>query len=159
MGPSGPDRGLIYFGAEDQKNGKKGSGPINAKAWEAILARSRFRATWCPASPWVFSDRDGNRIANVKKSFHAARDAAGLGKDVTPHTLRRTCGSWLAQAGVPIQAISALLRHSDIRVTDQVYAHLSQDSLRETAAVLDMEAVSRSGFTQRKRLSDFSPSL
>jgi integrase len=140
-------RNLILFGADNQKNGKAGSVPVNAKAREAILARARFRATWCPASPWVFADREGNRIASVKKSFHAARDKAGLGKDVTPHTLRRTFGSWLAQAGQPIQAISALLRHSDIRVTDRVYAHLSPDSLRETAAVLDGGAVSRSGFT------------
>lgn len=144
-------RGLIYFGPEDQKNGKAGSVPINAQAREAILARASFRASWCPDSPWVFADRHGDRIACVKKSFHAARGEAGLGKDVTPHTLRRTCGSWLAQKGVPIQRISAFLRHSDIRVTDRVYAHLSQDSLREVATVLEVGAVSRSGFTHNKK--------
>ena len=43
---------------------------------------------------------------------------AGL-EDVHPHDLRRTFGSWLVQAGVPIQTVSTLLRHSDIRITDE----------------------------------------
>jgi integrase len=139
-------RSLIYFGANDQKSGKIGSVPINERAREALLARARFRATWCPASPWVFCTREGERIASVKKSFAAAVEAAGL-VDVHPHDLRRTCGSWLAQEGVSIQVICALLRHSDIRVTHRVYAHLSPDSLREATAVLDRGVVSRSGFT------------
>ena len=72
---------------------------------------------------------------------------AGL-EDTHPHDLRRTFGSWLVQAGVSIQAVSALLRHSDIRITDRVYAHLSPESLREAVAVLNAgEPVSRLGFT------------
>jgi integrase len=146
-------RNLIYLGTDDQKNGKMGSVPLNERAREAIIARARFRASNCPASSWVFCNRDGVRIASIKKGFASACRLAGL-EDVHPHDLRRTFGSWLVQSGVPIQTVSALLRHSDIRITDRVYAHLSPDSLREAAAVLDREAVSRSGFTLPKMLRE-----
>ena len=142
-------RNLIYLGPTMQKNGKDGSVPLNERAREAIISRARFRASNCPASPWVFCNRDGERIASIKKGFASACRLASL-EGVHPHDLRRTFGSWLVQAGVPIQAVSALLRHSDIRITDRVYAHLSPDSLREAAAVLDRGAVSRSGFTLPK---------
>jgi integrase len=77
----------------------------------------------------VCCDRRGNRIASIKKSFATAVRSAGLG-DVHAHDLRRTCGSWLVQANVPIHHVSALLRHSDIRVTDRVYAHLAPENVR-----------------------------
>lgn len=72
----------------------------------------------------------------MKRSFKTAASKAGL-KNLHPHDLRRTCGSWLVQAGVPIQAVSALLRHSDIRITDQVYAHVSPTAVRAAIEVLD----------------------
>lgn len=146
-------RNLIYLGADNQKNGKMGSVPLNERAGGAIIARARFRATRCPSSPWVFCNQKGERIASIKKGFASACRLAGL-EDVHPHDLRRTFGSWLVQAGVPIQTVSTLLRHSDIRITDRVYAHLSPDSLREAAAILDRGAVSRSGFTQPKILRE-----
>jgi integrase len=86
------------------------------------------------------------RIASIKKAFANAVEQADL-KDVHPHDLRRTCGSWLVQAGVPIQTVSKLLRHSDIRVTDQVYAHLAPTTVRAAVEVLNVNTVSRSGFT------------
>jgi integrase len=146
-------RNLIYLGADNQKNGKMGSVPLNERARGSLLSRARFRATWCPSSPWVFCNRKGERIASIKKGFASACRLAGL-EDVHPHDLRRTFGSWLVQAGVPIQPVSALLRHSDIRITDRVYAHLSPDSLRDAVAVLDGNAVSRSGFTLPKMLRE-----
>ena len=129
-------QGRILLEATNQKSGKPGMIPLNQTAREAILSRARFRAQHCPASPWLFCDRDGRRIASVKKSFAAAVRRSGI-DHCTPHDLRRTCGSWLVQAGVPIQQVSRLLRHSDIRVTDRVYAHLLPEQLHEAVAVLD----------------------
>lgn len=51
------------------------------------------------------------------------------------------------QVGAPIQTVSASLRHSDIRVTDRVYAHLSPATLRDAVDVLNGVEVSHSGFT------------
>jgi len=141
---------LIYLGAEHQKNGKVGSVPLNLEARAAIASRARFRALHCPESPWVFCTKKGARIASVKKGFTLAVERAGL-KDVHPHDLRRTFGSWLVQAGVDIRRVSELMRHSDIRVTARVYAHLAPADLADAVAVLDRApkggAVSRLGFT------------
>jgi integrase len=80
----------------------------------------------------------------LKKGFAAACERASI-KDCTPHDLRRTCGSWLVQAGVPIQEVSKLLRHADIRVMTEVYGHLLPDQLQGTVAVLDRHAHHDSG--------------
>jgi integrase len=105
----------ILLGAEHQKNGKPGSVPLNQTAHAVMVSRARFRAEYCPASPWVFCDRQGRRIASVKKGFASAVKRAGIAH-VHRMTARRTCGSWLVQARVPIQEVARLLRHSDHRV-------------------------------------------
>ena len=128
----------ILLAAEHQKNGKPGVVPLNQTARATLLARARFRAQHCPASPWVFCDREGLRVVTVKRGFAAAVQRAGIAP-CTPHDLRRTFGSWLVQAGVPIQQVSRLLRHADIRVTDRVYAHLQPEQLQEAVAVLEAQ--------------------
>jgi integrase len=139
-------RNLIYLGVSNQKNGKAGSVPLNGgEARAAIIRRASFRAQHCPASPWVFCDKDGERIASVKTSFAAAVRKAGL-QNVHPHDLRCTCGSGLVQAGRPIHEVSALLRHSDIRITDKVYAHLAPENLRAAVEALE-GATAQSGHT------------
>jgi integrase len=47
------------------------------------------------------------------------------------HSLRHSFASWLAMDGVSIYQISKLLGHSDVSVTQDFYAHLQPDSLRE----------------------------
>jgi len=54
------------------------------------------------------------------------------------HDLRRTTGSLLIQAGVPLPVISKILGHSSITITMKVYAHLLVDNLIE-----GMNALSR----------------
>ncbi len=51
------------------------------------------------------------------------------------HILRHTFGSWLAQAGVPIYEIQALMGHSNIRVT-MSYSHLIPKQLRASVEML-----------------------
>ncbi|MEW6039268.1 MAG: tyrosine-type recombinase/integrase [Pseudomonadota bacterium] len=66
------------------------------------------------------------------------RTPTAIAKSPRPaRDLRRTCGSWLVQAGRPIHEVSALLRHSDIRVTDKVYAHLAPENLRAAVQTLE----------------------
>ncbi|MEL0583461.1 MAG: site-specific integrase [Candidatus Thiodiazotropha sp. (ex. Lucinoma kazani)] len=127
---------LLYLGAGDQKNGTVGSIPLNKVAREAVLSRARFRAEHCPGSPWVFCNKKGRQIASVKTGFKLAVERAGL-ENVHPHDLRRTFGSWLVQAGVDIHRVSELMRHSDIRTTSKVYAHLSPRNLADAVEVLD----------------------
>jgi integrase len=85
-------------------------------------------------------------VGSVKKGFASCAADAGL-EDVHPHDLRRTFGSWLVQAGVGIERVSRLLRHSDVSVTARVYAHLRPSDLADAAAVIDLSAkLQRAGF-------------
>jgi integrase len=127
--------GLVYLGSQHQKNGRHGSVPLNARAREALLSRDAFRRKYCPDSPWVFCNRAGERIQNIKKSFATACAKAGL-EDFHPHDLRHTCATWLVQAGVSIREVAELLRHSNIQVTMR-YAHLAPDNVRSAVQRLE----------------------
>ncbi|WPL20540.1 tyrosine-type recombinase/integrase [Thiorhodovibrio frisius] len=66
--------------------------------------------------------------------IRAACDTAGLTlppaiDDVRLHDLRRTVGSWLAQAGNSLHLIGRVLNHSNASTT-QVYARFGQDNVR-----------------------------
>lgn len=127
---------LIYL--ETQKNGKRGSVPLNGTARQALLNRARFRAEHCPAAAHVFCDSRGQRIGKVQRSFVSACTAAGI-VDFHIHDLRHTCAAWLVQAGVPLLDVSNLLRHASIVMT-QRYAHLAPTSARNAVAKLDNPA-------------------
>jgi len=124
---------LIYL--DTQKNGQRGSVPLNQVARQALLNRARFRAEHCPAAPHVFCNRQGQRIQDVKRPFKAACQAAGI-EDFRVHDLRHTCASWLVQAGVPLLEVSQVLRHANIMMT-QRYAHLAPTSARHAVARLE----------------------
>ena len=79
--------------------------------------------------PWFVPGRDATKHrADLRGPWDEIREAAGL-DDVTIHDLRRTFGLHVAKkAGLHIA--SKLLRHSDIRVTEKVYAPLGLDDMR-----------------------------
>jgi len=86
-------------------------------------------------SPWVFpSVRGGGHIVSPDKPWRAARAAAGL-PDITLHVLRHTHASWLANANVPLQVISAQLGHRQTSTTER-YAHLAIGPQREAVEVV-----------------------
>jgi integrase len=64
-------------------------------------------------------DRPGNG------SFGSACKRAELA-GVSPHTLRHTCGTWMAQRAVPLHLIGGWLGHTDARTTE-LYAHHHPD--------------------------------
>ena len=97
---------------------------------QTAMARAQRRA----GSPFVLS-YDGKRIANIRKSFMAAAKRAEL-EDVTPHVLRHTAGTWLAQRGVPLWQIAGWLGHSQQRTTE-LYAHHSPDHFGEAKRAME----------------------
>jgi integrase len=96
----------------------------------AALKRAHRRAS----SPYVLN-YDGKRIANIRKSFTASATRAHL-VDVTPHVLRHTAGTWLAQRGVPLWQIAGWLGHSQQRTTE-LYAHHSPDHFGEAKRAME----------------------
>lgn len=100
---------------------------------EALLAAlviARAGATCNHVIAWR-----GRPIRSARRGFAAAARRAGF-SDVTPHTLRHTCATWLSQAGVPMWTVAGFLGHEDIRTTAQ-YAHHAPGHLRDAADALD----------------------
>ena len=79
---------------------------------------------------------DGLPIGSIRKTWTTTRRKAGLGEDVTPHTLRHTCGAWMAQDGVDLGLIALYLGHTHTRTTE-LYAHHSPDYLQRAADAMD----------------------
>jgi len=132
---------LILLEAVHTKTARRRTVPLNQAAREAIVSRARFRAEHCPASQWVFAQKDGSRIQDVKNSCASACKRAGI-EDFRIHDLRRTCAAWLVSNGVPLAEVKDLLGHTTVRMTER-YAHLAPEHVRAAVARLDGE--SRSG--------------
>jgi integrase len=133
--------GLIHLEARHTKAGKRRSVPLNRAAREAVISRERFRAKHCPASPWVFCRKNGERIREARKGFLAACAKGGIA-DFCFHDLRHTCAAWLVSSGVPLTDVRDLLGHSTVSMTER-YAHLAPERVRSAVAVLDEVAESR----------------
>lgn len=83
---------------------------------------------------YVFA-RGDTHLKDFKRRWCRVRERAGL-PHIHVHDLRRTMGSWLAQAGLPIQLIGDALNHVDPRST-AVYVRFQQEHLRQA---LEMQA-------------------
>ena len=129
---------LIYLEAEHTKSAKRRTIPLNDTARQALLERASHRAEHCPASPWVFSHRNGDRIKDIKRSFATACKRAGI-DNFRVHDLRHTCAAWLVQAGVQLAEVRDLLGHGSIQMTER-YAHLAPENIRAAVSRLDSDA-------------------
>ena len=81
-------------------------------------------------SEWVFPNHSGRQLhrAYLSRRFKYYAREARLDESVKFHTTRHTCASWLAQRGVPVEAIRQYMGHSSIQVT-QKYMHLAPETL------------------------------
>ena len=94
------------------------------------LRRASLRGTQLG---FVVND-NGKRLGDVKRGFKSACRRAGL-PDVTPHTLRHTCATWLMQRGVPKWEAAGFLGMS-VQTLEAVYGHHSPDYLKSAAEAL-----------------------
>lgn len=71
-------------------------------------------------------------LRDLKKDLKAARLP-----EVTVHQLRHSAASVMLEAGVPLKLVSDVLGHSTIRITADLYSHVSPGTAREAADRLE----------------------
>lgn len=80
----------------------------------------------------VFLNARGGPLTRmgVWKILRLHVEAAGIGKRVTPHTLRHTFATHLLEGGADLVAVQEMLGHADISTT-QVYTHVDRAYLQQ----------------------------
>jgi hypothetical protein len=96
------DAGVFYRRAVGARETKKRQPPVrlpprllaHLRRWQRRRLALRSVIEW-----------NGQPVRRLNKAFRSVRQAAGLGADVVPHTLRHTAITWQAQLGVPMHEI------------------------------------------------------
>lgn len=81
----------------------------------------------------VFLNRRGGSLSRVMV-FYIIRDlarAAGIRKQISPHTLRHSFATHLVEGGADLRAVQEMLGHESITTTE-IYTHLDRTFLMET---------------------------
>lgn len=109
--------------------------PLGRPAVEAVqmyLARGRPHLRGVGLGvPYLFLNVRGKRLSRMGLHSIVKRYArrAGLGDDVSAHTLRHSFATHLLEGGADLRAVQEMLGHADLSTT-QIYTHLSREHLR-----------------------------
>ena len=106
------------------------------------LLLQMLRHYWWAARPkdYLFPGRGKTRhvtSSTVQRACIEAHQAAGLAKEVTPHTLRHSFATHLLEAGTDLRVIQELLGHASPRTT-AIYTHVSTRLIAKTKSPLDL---------------------
>ena len=125
------DVGLIDFRTpgEVETNKRRGRVKIPPKLLPHLRRARRLGSDL----GYVINDK-GDRIGDIKAGFAAACRRAKL-EDVTPHTLRHTCATWLMQKAVPTWEAAGFLAMSE-KVLIERYAHHHPDFMQNAAEAI-----------------------
>lgn len=81
----------------------------------------------------VFLNRRGRGLTRAM-IFHIIKElasAAGITKNISPHTFRHSFATHMVQAGADLRAVQEMLGHESI-MTTEIYTHIDRDFLRDT---------------------------
>lgn len=100
-----------------------------------------LRKYWHAYHPgvWLFPGQNRSQPVGpktIQRVFKRARDAAGVDKPATPHSLRHSFAVHLLEAGVNLKYIQELLGHSSIQST-LIYLKLAPECARAVRSPLD----------------------
>lgn len=118
-------RGLIYLNPHGRQQTNKRRPPVPISSRLRPILEATLLAI--PDDPDAFIlDHAGC----IRTAFENCVERAKLGADVTPHVLRHTKATWMAQAGRDMWEIAGLLGDSIATVT-KTYAHHHPEYLRD----------------------------
>lgn len=117
------DAGVFHRAADGERTTTKRKPAISIprpllahlRRWRRNNPNARFVIEW-----------QGKPVLSLKRSWAGAREDAGLGPDVVPHTLRHTCATHLMQAGADKWEAAGFLGMS-LRTLEETYGHHSPD--------------------------------
>ncbi len=122
-------RGLLrVFG----KGGKERLVPLHAGAQSRLQDYvAHCRPRFSPNSRLLFVNRSGNGLSRqyVWKSIKQYALAAGIRREISPHTFRHSFATHLLEGGADLRSVQVLLGHADISATE-IYTHVQAERLR-----------------------------
>lgn len=89
-----------------------------------VGAQNRFLGRLGANSPLVTLDGGYIRPTTISRAFSRIRDACGLPRAITFHSLRHTHASWLIANGCDLKTLSERMGHADEATTLRIYGHL-----------------------------------
>lgn len=127
------DRGLLRV---FQGKGKKDRMTLLPKSLAPILANQRRLKA---PDDYLFTNGRGSRLteATIQKIVVTMARRAGIGKNVSPHTLRHSFATHLLENGTDIRYIQELLGHAKLQTT-QIYTHVANNNLKNIVSPLDL---------------------
>ena len=102
-----------------------------------------LRAYWRAHRPrtWLFPQaHNAQRAMNttsIERMVQRLARRAGIGRTITPHTLRHSYATHLLDAGTDLRTIQVLLGHRSLKTT-AIYLHVSQAKIAASASPLDL---------------------
>ncbi|MFM5904372.1 MAG: site-specific tyrosine recombinase XerD [Microbacteriaceae bacterium] len=111
-------------------------GSFAQAALQAYLVRTRPElARLGKGTPALFLNQFGTRLSrqSIWQIITKSAEAANLGIEVSPHTLRHSFATHLLEGGADVRVVQELLGHSSVATT-QIYTLITVDALREVYA-------------------------
>jgi len=101
-------------------------------ALEKYLKELRPKLVGQDKTQAVFLNNRGGRLTprSIERMIGHCAAAAGIKKQVTPHTLRHSFATHLLSGGADLRVVQELLGHVSLSTT-QVYTHITKERLKE----------------------------
>lgn len=108
-------------------------GRVTKQALITYMEEAREALLKGTSSQWLFTNCNGKEMSRQGfwKIIKHYGEQAGIQADITPHTLRHSFAAHLIGNGADIQAVQAMMGHSDMATTQMYAAYSQESSIRE----------------------------